>query len=148
MEVDVFKCPDEKIWLEREALIDNEIARLETGCYLVSDHSTALFMDMRRAYCGGAWLSVVVMSISVIDSHLRETESGDNKIGTAKLLNEFVEGEDVNWLRQLRNRIVHLNLVNPEFTMNAWFDNQKELEEQATKAMLTCIRIFFQTPGV
>lgn len=61
---------------------------------------------MHWAYCAGAWISVVVMAVSSIDSLLRETEAGDNRIGTATLLMEFYEGEgdQIDWLRKLRNR--------------------------------------------
>lgn len=45
------------------------------GCYLVGDHATVLFMDSQACYCIGAWLSVIILLVSAIDAHLRETES-------------------------------------------------------------------------
>jgi hypothetical protein len=104
---------------------------------------------MQRAYCAGAWISVVVMAVSSVDSHLRETEAGDNSIGTAILLKDFYEGErdEIEWLRKLRNRYVHHNLEKPLLEMNAWFDNQSQLEADATKAMRIVIKAFFQNPG-
>ncbi len=148
--MDRFECPSVEIWNARETWIQEEIEKAETGCYMVSDHSTALFMDMRLAYCAGAWLSVIVMSVSVIDAHLRETEADNNEIGTAKLFNEFYfgESEEINWLRQLRNKYVHHNLEKPILGMNAFFNDYEEMEKNATKAMLICIKAFFQTPGV
>lgn len=146
--MDLSECPDKEVWLQREAWIDKLIEDSETGCYLVSDHSTALFMDMRIAYCAGAWLSVVVMAVSVIDAHLRETEAMDSKIGTAKLLKDFYTGEDIDWLRILRNKYVHLDLEKPVLEMNHWFDNQIEMQKNATKAIEMCIKAFFQSPGV
>lgn len=143
----VFEITSTETWKEREEWIDSTIEELEVGSYIVSEHSTALFFDMRRAYCAGAWISVVVMAISVMDSHFRETESGDNKINTAKLLKEFYGGEDVEWLRKLRNRYVHLNLDAPFLEMDTWFNDYNQLEEDARKAMMITIKSFFLNPG-
>jgi len=147
--MDLFEPPNKEIWLFREKWIDRLLEESEIGySYEVSDHSTALFMDMRRAFCAGAWLSVIIVSISVIDAHLRETEANNNKIGTAKLLNEYYKGgDDINWLRLLRNKYVHLNVDNPALEMNVWFNNQEEMEDNAKKAIEICIKAFFQSPG-
>jgi hypothetical protein len=143
----VFEITSNETWKERAEWIDNTIEELEVGSYLVSEHSTALFFDMRRAYCAGAWISVVVMAISVMDSHFRETESGDNKINTAILLNEFYAGEDVEWLRKLRNKYVHINLDAPFLEMDTWFNDYNRLEVDAKKAMMITIKSFFLNPG-
>lgn len=147
--MDLFEFPDKEVWKKRRLWLDDELERAQTGLvYLVSDHSTALFMDMQIAYCSGAWISVVIMSVSVIDSHLRETEAMDNSIGTAMLLKEFFEGEEIDWLRRLRNKYVHHNLDKPFFEMNDWFFNQPQLERNATKAMKMTISALFQNPGI
>jgi|GEM_PF-1975915 len=145
---DLFEQSSSELWEQRRNWIDKELEEAEIGfSYLVSDHATALFMDMQIAFCAGAWLSVIVMAVSVIDAHLRETASNDNNIGTAKLLNEYYEGENINWLRKLRNTYVHLNMEKPTLEMNAWFNNQKELEADAVIAMQMTIKALFQNPG-
>lgn len=101
-------------------------------------------MDMQIAFCAGAWLSVIIMSVSVIDSHLRETEVSNDKIGTLQLLNEYYEGEDIKWLRKLRNKYVHHNLDKPILEMNDWYINQEDLEKNATKAIKMTISALFQ----
>jgi hypothetical protein len=136
-------------WEKRTEWISDEIEKVDIGLvYSVSDHSTALFMDMQIAFSCGAWISVVVMSISVIDSHLRETEALDDRAGTAKLLDKYYLGNDINWLRQLRNRYVHHDVDKPFFKMNEWFNNQQELEANAYKAMQMTISALFQNPGI
>ena len=146
--MELFDCPKIEIWNSRREWLDKELENAETGLsYLVSYHSTALFMDMQVAFCAGAWISVIVISVSVIDSHLRETESGDNSIGTANLLQVFYEGEEIDWLRKLRNRYVHHNLEKPFLETNAWF-SQEKLEKDAYKAMKMTIAALFQNPGV
>lgn len=146
--MDLFDYPKRKTWQERREWIDKELEKAETGLsYLLSDHSTALFMDMQIAYCSGAWISVVIMSVSVIDAHLRETEAMNTSIGTAKLLKELYEGEGIDWLRQLRNKYVHVNVDKPILEMNDWFDNQEQLEKDASIAMKMTISALFQNPG-
>jgi hypothetical protein len=147
--MELFDYPDKDIWSKRRQWLDDELEKAETGLvYAVSDHSTALFMDMQIAFCSGAWISIVIISVSVIDSHLRETEAMDTSIGTAKLLKEYYEGEEIDWLRQLRNKCVHHNLDKPFIEMNDWFDNQEQLEKDATKAMKMTISALFQNPGI
>jgi hypothetical protein len=146
--MDLFDYPNREIWQKRRNWLDTELELAETGfSYLVSDHSTTLFMDMQIAYCSGAWLSVVIMSVSVIDAHLRETEAMDSKIGTAKLLTDYYEGDDIDWLRQLRNKYVHHNIDKPILEMNDWFNNQDQLELNATKSIKMTIKALFQNPG-
>lgn len=147
--MDLFEHPSKELWIQREEWLDKLIEESEVGSYLVSDQSTALFMDLRRAYCAGAWLSVVVMSVSILDAHLRETEAMDNKIGTAKLFNEYYAGEnaDINWLRILRNKYVHLDIDQPALTIDKWYDNQIEMENNAVRAIHICVKAFFQSPG-
>lgn len=142
---ELFDCPEKEIWERRRTRVGEELERAEVGGYSLSDHSTALFMDMQMAFCAGAWISVIVMSISVIDAHLRETEADNNSIGTAKLLQEFYQGEEIDWLRKLRNRYVHHNLEKPFLEMNY---NQASLEKDAYKAMKMTISALFQNPFI
>ncbi len=146
--MDFLEYPNKESWQKRRDWVDKELMDGERGCHFLSDHAVALFLDMQVAYCSGAWISVIVMSVSVIDAHLRETEAMDNNIGTARLLSTYYEGEDIDWLRQLRNRYVHNNLDRPLFGMNDWFDSQVELEAKATKAIKMAINAVFQNPGV
>lgn len=145
---ELFDCPEKEIWERRRTWVYDELEKAEVGGHSVSDHSIALFMDMQKAFCTGAWISVIVMSISVIDAHLRETEADNNLIGTAKLLQEFYEGEGIDWLRKLRNRYVHHNLEKPFLEMNCWFNNQTSLEKDAYKAMKMTISALFQNPFI
>lgn len=146
--MDPFDCPSQEAWDRRSDLISEMLREAEKWpSYLLSDHATALFMDMERAYCAGAWLSVIVMSVSVIDSHLRETEAMDNGLGTAKLLQKYYGGSNIDWLRKLRNQYVHTDIQNPALEMNAWFDNQAILEKDATTAMQMTINALFQSGG-
>lgn len=146
--MELLEFPDKETWEKRYSWIDNEIEQSIKGSYMVSDHATALFLDLQACYCIGAWLSVIILSVSVIDAHLRETEAMDDKIGTAKLLEEYYFGhDDINWLRRLRNKYVHVDVDNPALEMNVQYNNRAELEKDATKAIKMVIAAFFQSPG-
>lgn len=114
----------------------------------MSDHPVALFYDMCISYCAVAWVSVVIMSVSVIDAHFRENEAMDNAIGTAKLLDDYYEGEDIKWLRKLRNSYVHLNINNPTLDLSMIDGDRIELEENATKAFKMTVKALFQNPWI
>jgi hypothetical protein len=80
--MDAFDCPQNEIWNSRKEWIESEIEESMTGfSYLVSDHATALFLDLQICYCAGAFLSGIILSVSIIDAHLRETEAFDNSMG-------------------------------------------------------------------
>ena len=146
--MELLDFPNKATWTKRSLWIENEIEQSMKGSYLVSDHATALFMDLQACYCIGAWLSVIILSVSVIDAHLRETEAMDNKIGTAKLLEEYYFGEeDVTWLRRLRNKYVHVDIDEPALEMNHQYYHRDILEIDATKAIKMVIAAFFQSPG-
>jgi len=135
------------LWQQRRDWIDQELEAAEVGVHDTSDHAVALFFDMAISYCAGAWISVIVMSVSVIDAHLRGVEAIDDEIGTAKLLNDYYTGSNINWLRKLRNSYVHFDIDNPALGMNAHFEDQTKMEEEATTAMKITIKALFQNPG-
>jgi len=136
------------MWEKRSRWIEKEIDIAVSGGHEVSDHAAALFIELQACYCIGAWISVIILATSVIDAHLRETEANDKKIGTAELLKNFYKGpENIDWLRNLRNKYVHLQLDSSPFKMNAQFGDRSQWEENATKAMRMVIKSFFQNPG-
>ncbi len=101
---------------------------------------------MSSAFCAGAWVSVIVMSISVIDSHLRETEVSEDEIRTVDLLKQYFKGGDLDWLRKLRNKFVHVKDGLSVFNEYDFFDDQDKLEEFAKKAIKVSLKALFQTP--
>jgi hypothetical protein len=143
------ECPDFEIWAERKRWFESELeGKLHPlASYLISDQGTALLVDIQSCYCAGAFLSVIILSVSIIDAQLRETEAVDNKIGTAKLLNEYYTGKDINWLRKLRNKYVHVNIDNPSLTIDDQYKNRKQMEIDARRAVQMVFHAFFQSPG-
>jgi hypothetical protein len=147
--MDQLEHPDFEIWEERKGWFENELESKQhpMANYLLSDQGTALLVDIQSCYCAGAFLSVIILSVSIIDAQLRETEALDSKIGTAKLLGEYFTGKDINWLRRLRNKYVHVDIDNPALTIDDQYNNRKQMETDARRAIQMVIHAFFQSPG-
>jgi len=140
--------PNEETWNNRASWIEDQIEQSIKGSYIVSDQATGLFIDLQACFCIGAWLSVVILSVSVIDAQLRETEAMNNNLGTAKLLNDYYLGEDdINWLRRLRNKYVHMQVNIPALEVDVQYNNRTALEYDATRAIKMAIDAFFQSAG-
>lgn len=138
-----------EIWEERKGWFENELQSRQhpMASYLLSDQANVLLVELQSCYCVGAFLSVVILSVSIIDAQLRETEAVDNKIGTAKLLDNYFTGKDINWLRRLRNKYVHVDIDNPAVTIDDQYTNRKQMESDARRAIQMVLHDFFQSPG-
>ncbi len=147
--MDQLEHPNFELWQERRNWFENELENKQhpLASYLVSDQATALLVELQSCFCAGAFLSVVILSISIIDAQLRETEAVDNKIGTSKLLSHYFTGVDINWLRLLRNKYVHLELDNPAVTIDDQYGKREQMESDAKRAIQMVIHAFFQSPG-
>jgi len=134
-------------WQLREDWIYNELEEATVGGHIMSEYALVLFRDMTRAYCAGAWISVVIISVSIIDANLRE-DIMDEKTKTAELLRNNYEGENIDWLRKLRNKYVHHDINNPILDQESYENKQDELEQDATNALKMAINALFQNPFV
>lgn len=147
--MDQIEYPTKKNWEIRKEWFENSLEKgqHQLASYDVSDHSTALLVDLQSCYCAGAFIAVIILSVSIIDAQLRETEANDNKIGTARLLDEYYTGEDINWLRKLRNKYVHVDIDNPALTIDHQYTNRKQMESDARRSIQMVIHSYFQSPG-
>lgn len=144
------ECPTAEVWEQRRQWFEQRLdeAQHPLASYIVSDHATALLVDLQACYCAGTWIAVVILSISIIDAQIRETEGLDEKIGTAQLLKQYFTGEEIDWLRKLRNKYVHIEINKPALCIDDQYNRRKEMEAEATRAVEMVIHSFFQSPGV
>ncbi|MES2383280.1 MAG: hypothetical protein V4593_01945 [Pseudomonadota bacterium] len=93
---------------QRMTWLDRAIS--QEGCVrngrMLSTQGLLLLRDIERAFCAGAWLSVVVLAYAVVDATLRDVATGDYKSKAADL---YGSNPDLDWLRTLRNEIVHVS---------------------------------------
>lgn len=126
--MDQLEPPDFEIWEERRSWFESELENKQhpLASYLLSDQATALLVELQSCYCAGVFLTVIILSVSIIDAQLRETEAVDSKIGTAKLLREYFTGKDISWLRKLRNKYVHVDIANPALRIDDQYNTERK----------------------
>ncbi len=116
---------------------------------LLSPQGTLIAYDLEIAFCAGAWISVIVLAHAAIDTIIRDTESGDYKINSQKI---FGNDNDLQWLRKLRNRLVHVSEPGHEKALSEESLNdvaafQESLETDARHAMSLVYRTIYENPG-
>lgn len=141
--------PSEQVWEQRRKWFENKLEEKQhpLGSYLVSDQATALLVDLQSCYCSGAWLAIIFLSVSIIDAQLREMEASDQKINTARLFTDYSTGNDIHWLRQLRNRYVHVDLSSPALVIDDQYNKRNFMKADAERAINLVMHAFFQSPG-
>src|SRR3954469_4143858 len=69
--------------------------------------SALLFeIDIRAAFRGGAWLSVIVLAAAAIEAQFRHVYTEDYD---SKAVDLYGENDELHWLRELRNEILHVS---------------------------------------
>ena len=147
--MDFLDLPSTLIWQERQKwfveVIENEQG---LGSYLVSEQACALSIDLQIAFCAGAWISVIILGLTIIDAHLREVEIPGFKGSTADLIREANLENELNWLRKRRNKLIHINIENPEITVDEQWFKRDEFEDDARKVVKLVFQVMFLTPSV
>ena len=90
---------ERKNWIEKT--LDDETIN---GGYEISEQACALMMDLELVFCAGAWISVIILSLSIIDAQLREVEAPGFHGNTEKLIKETGLTNELDWLRKRRNK--------------------------------------------
>jgi hypothetical protein len=86
--------------------------------------ATALLAELELVFCAGAWASVVILAWTLVEAAERRAAHGDE-----------TPAADVDWLREQRNRLVHVSAASTEFP-----------DEAALEAMAQgAVRVVFKT---
>lgn len=139
----------EDLWQSRLRWIENVEQRYHhpDASYFVSSQGTLLAYDVEKAFCAGAWVSVIVMSHAAIDATIRDTELGDYGSNSKTI---FGGDEDLEWLRKRRNRLVHVS-ESPNSIPQADLDDfdvfHDSLEQDANRAVELLFRTIYASPG-
>ena len=146
--MDHLACPVKEVWKERQKWFEATGEKYQgIGSYLVSDQACALIADVQSAFCAGAWLAVIVLSLAVVDAQLRETELPGFKGNTKKLLKEAGANSELQKLRLRRNKLIHIDTDNPAITVDQQWEDRKKLEREAKKAVKLMFDAFYMNPG-
>ena len=111
----------------------------------LSSHSLLLLIDIERAFCAGAWLSVIALSQASIEATLRQVVNEDYESSAAKL---FGNDAELHWLRDLRNEVLHAS--EPGTPSKLWKrssdnipDCHSALEPEAQRAVVVAYRAMY-----
>lgn len=116
--------------------------RKRQGVRMLSTQGLLLLCDIEKAFCAGAWISVIVLAYAVVDATLRDIATGDYKNNAAHL---YGSDPDLKWLRNIRNQAVH---VSPPGTPSVLWKLppsnlaacQEALESEARRAVVIAYR--------
>jgi hypothetical protein len=129
--------PGEQIWEERRAWFERVAEEAcGSGSYLLSEQACALIVEVQAVFCTGAWVSVVILAMAVVDAQLRETEEPGFDGNTARLV-DAVRG---------RNALVHVDPDKPAITVDRQWSDRAILEQEARDAVLLMFRTFYMSP--
>lgn len=147
--MDQLEHPSIELWEKRRRWFESIAEKAQgEGSYLVSEQACALTADVQAAFCVGAWVGVILLSMAVIDAALRETEVPGFSGNTKKLL-EAVNGNlRLQSLRKRRNELVHVDSEKPALTVDQQWIERDKLEAEAREAIQLMFEAFFLSPGV
>ena len=114
---------------------------------VISSHALLLEVDLRLAYCAGAWLSVIVLASAAVEAQARQV-TANTYASTAESL--FADGPDLQWLRILRNELVHAREPGSRSQLckvdaGNIGANQAALESEATRAVEVMFHAIYAT---
>ena len=140
--------PTYETWDQRRRWFEdlNEEYFRGSSC-LVSDQACAILADVQSAFCAGAWAAVIVLSMSVVDAQLRETEVIGFRGGTKKLLVEAGANQKLQQLRKRRNALVHVDPSSPALTVDQQYADRGQLEDEAREAVRLMFEAFYMGAG-
>jgi hypothetical protein len=100
-----YRSTDESLIAERDRWFSSTFTECRPRRYEpVSASALLLEVDIRSAFCAGAWLSVIVLAAAAIEAQFRQVYTEDYDSKTFDL---YGPNGDLHWLRELRNEILH-----------------------------------------
>lgn len=143
--MDLLSPVSKDVWTQRADWLSSikESSSHPCASYLISEQATLLTYDLHRAFCAGAWVSVIVSCHAAIDATIRDTETGDYNSNSKKI---FGGDPDLEWLRKKRNRLVHVSEDGaPKLgDFDIYHDS---LEADARRAVRLLFRVIYASPG-
>ena len=132
------ELPSKETWEARrlwfEALGDSFVN--EHASYGLSDQACALVGEMQVAFCAGAWVTLLVMAIAVVESHIGEFGYSD-----------LTDNPALQNLRKRRNSIVHFQAKHPGISLDEQWLNRARLETEAKEAVKMMFGVFYSEVG-
>lgn len=146
--MDQIDYPAAKDWEQRRTWFENlfDVDKYDGG-YIVSEHALGLLVDLQAVYCSGAFISCVVISCAIIDAHIKEVEGGQGGMQSTFEISSY--SEDLEWLRNRRNCLVHLKESDiPTISVDEHYTNRVSHEEEAKRSISLVAKVVFENPCI
>jgi hypothetical protein len=141
--------PDRSVWSDRCNWFNDLLEEKQGwGQYMVSEQAAALSSELLAVFCCGAWYTVIILSMAVIEAQIREYELPGQKGSVFQLAKQMSINPDFDWLRKQRNALVHLNTAQSGVSMDDYSLKGSELEQNAKRAIHIVFDALFMSPGV
>ena len=130
--------PSKEAWEARRRsfeTLENSFVN-ERASYGLSDQACALVGEVQVAFCAGAWVTVLVMAIAVIESHVGEFGYPD-----------LTDNPTWQKLRKRRNSVVHFQEKHPGISIDQQWLNRPQLEAEAKEAAKLMFEVFYSDVG-
>jgi hypothetical protein len=137
--------PAKALWDFRKDWFESRMFEYEgNGGYLMGEQAVALVADVEASFCAGAWIAVVILAYTVIESNLREVEGVKRSSSVGKLIAQL--GPEVDAMRMSRNRLVHVDPDDPAVRSEHQWDERERLEAEARSAVLLVFKALYSSP--
>jgi len=131
--------PDETLWDERRLWFEaQEATRSHGGAPAPSEQACALMIELQAVFCAGAWAAAVILASAIVES--QEAAVGWDRGGP--------NFEDLGWLRDLRNRLLHEDPRDPALTIDDQWTARKTWERHARRAVEIALAALYPGPVV
>jgi hypothetical protein len=91
---------------------------------------------------------VIVLSFTVVDAQLLETEMPGFRGNSKVILEQLGFGDEYQELRLLRNRIIHIDTDRPAITVDRQWSDREDLQETTEHAIRLMLAAFFSNPSL
>lgn len=95
-----------------------------SGARILSSHALLLEIDIGYAFSAGAWISTIVLACAAVEAKIRQVDK-ENYVDRLRVLIE--EDEELKWLIEIRNEIMHSR--EPGSKSKFWKANPNDLGE-------------------
>ena len=141
--------PTEQVWDARQKwfmTVEQEAEDPAAGAFDVGEQACALTADIEAAFCAGAWTTVVIAAMAVIDANLQEAVVPGFEGSAKQLLDAAGCRPAFHELRQFRNRLVHADPEVPAVTVDDQWHNRDVLEQHTRKAVMLMFEALYMAP--
>jgi hypothetical protein len=137
-DTDWLELPSKETWDARRWLFESLENSFVDGraSYGLSEQACALVGEVQIAFCAGAWVTVLVMAIAVVESHIGEFGYSD-----------LTDNPALQNLRKRRNSIVHFQEKHPGISVDQQWVNRVQLESEAEEAIKLMFEVFYSDVG-